>query len=835
MVNIEGSSIQGHTTFVLYINVITCAFLGSIFYVIRQRRRPLSVSEQSLLREFPSVRSLSDFTPLDPYVPSPPPSNWNGLSNFLTRDFSLLSKDARVYLLFQRLCIMLILFHGSLCYLLLLPCYFWISKTSSVTDVLSDIAFLDSSILHFILILIVFAFSLYVMYIFICISVAGRLIDYESQTSTWTERPHKQQLSCSCFSEQVFEYSPSKRSERQCPKMLLLSNVSRNIADRSEFFELLDILYPSEVAHVEILYRRRACRSKLIRMLHRAQRREYFYVQLFNCCDSDSSLNGALEALESLGWKKSLLKYSFGRLLLKWSLTSCQREVRKIEEQLEVPQSHFASDSSGCAFVLFHSQRTAFLCLQDFPIRKLKVSRFSMQSFVRRPQSDKEALLVSFALSRLGENVQADIAPNPRDIIWNNVGIPASERFWRKVILNSVTGFFLLLFTSPVTILSTLRILVFYAAERTPFLGVQGLDVFSSSTVAELAEKISHSSIIGPFVIDYAPVFLLSCINALMPTLFRRESALEGYLSRSEEEQSIFRKLFLYYLFNTVLLPLLALNTAAEILEQLLSKSSASWNPKDLIASISERVFSGSNSYFYLNFIIQLTFTSNSLSLSRLFPTLFSFFRSFLSFNPLELTECKCNELFDFPLHYATNLKILAIYLCLGLVVPILWPVTLLFFIAKHLTDAYNLNFVHPRSAIDGRLPRSVVRRLLLCTILSHVLLCGRFLLIGSIGAATVVVFIALSCILVCTRFAKRLGPPLLKHILSSYSHEVNSQNLTLSTLWSLFLHPFKVVVVSLRDSSDDFRLQSEDCSDFEERAKVHTFRNIYCSYDTFS
>jgi hypothetical protein len=150
-----------------------------------------------------------------------------------------------------------------------------------------------------------------------------------------------------------------------------------------------------------------------------------------------------------------------------------------------------------------------------------------------------------------------------------------------------------------------------------------------------------------------------------------------------------------------VLLPLLALNTAAEILEQLFSRSESSWNPKDLIASISERVFSGSNSYFYLNFIIQLTFTSNSLSLSRLFPTIFSFFRSIFSLNPLEIAECRCNELFDFPLHYATTLKILAIYLCLGLVVPILWPVTLLFFIAKHLTDAYNLNYV-------GWLPWSV-------------------------------------------------------------------------------------------------------------------------------
>ncbi|GJD06063.1 CSC1-like protein 2 [Galdieria sulphuraria] len=787
MVNIEGSSVQGHTTFVLYVNIVTCAFLGSIFYFIRQRKKPLTASEQSLLREFPSVRSLSDFTPLDSYVPSPPPASWNGLWNFLTSDFSLLSKDARVYLLFQRLCIILILFHGSLCYLLLLPCYFWISRTSSVTAVLSEIAFLDNSMLNLLLILIVLAFSVYVMYIFICISVAGRVIDYESQTFTWTEAPHRQQLVCSYLSEQMFGFSPSKRSEQQCPRMLLLSNVSRNITDRSEIFELLDTLYPSEIAHVEILYRRRACRSKLIRMLHRAQRREYFYIQLFNCCSDDSLLNGTREILDSLGWKKNLLNYSFGKLLLRWSLISCQREVRKIEQQLEVPHSHFASDSSGCAFVLFHSQRTAFLCLQDFPIRKLKVSRSSMQSFVRRPQSDKEALLVSLALSRLGENVQADIAPNPRDIIWNNVGIPASERFWREVILNSVTGFFLLLFTSPFTILSTLRIIVFYAAERTPFLGIEGLDVFTSNTVSELAEKISRSSIIGPFVIDYAPVFLLSCINALMPTFFRRESALEGYLSRSEEEQSIFRKLFLYYLFNTVLLPLLALNTAAEILEQLLSRSESSWNPKDFIASISERVFTGSNSYFYLNFIIQLTFTSNSLSLSRLFPTLFSFFRNVFSFNPLELTECKCNELFDFPLHYATTLKILAIYLCLGLVVPILWPVTLLFFIAKHLTDAYNLNFVHPRSAIDGRLPRSVVRRLLFCTILSHLLLCGRFLLTGSITAATVLIVISFTCILVCTKFATKLGPPLLKRILYSYSGEVNTQSSTITRFFGGF------------------------------------------------
>jgi len=777
------------------------------------------------------VRSLSDFTPLDPYVPSPPPATWSGFFNFLKSDFSVLSKDARVYLLFQRLCIILLLFHGSLCYLLLLPCYFWVSRNTSLTDSLAEIAFLDSSFLAFILILIVLAFSMYIVYIFICISVAGRVIDYESQTSSWMDAPYRQQ---SLYSEQIFGFSPSKRSEQQCPRMLLLSNVSRNIVDRSEIFELLDTLYPSEVAHVEILYRKRACRSKLVRMLHRAQRREYYYLQLFNCFSSDSSFNDS-QVLESLGWKKSLLKYPIGKLLLKWSIRKCEKEVRNIEKQLEVPHSHFASDSSGCVFVLFHSQRTAFLCLQDFPLRNLKVYRSSMQSFVRRPQSDKEAILVSLALFRLGENVEAEIAPNPRDIIWDNVGIPASERFWRKVILNSVAGFFLLLFTSPVTILSTLRILVFYAAERAPFLGTQSLDVSTPDIVSELIEKFSHSSFIGPFVIDYAPVFLLSSINALMPTLFRRESALEGYLSRSEEEQSIFRKLFLYYLFNTVLLPLLALNTAAEILEQLFSRSESSWNPKDLIASISERVFSGSNSYFYLNFIIQLTFTSNSLSLSRLFPTIFSFFRSIFSLNPLEIAECRCNELFDFPLHYATTLKILAIYLCLGLVVPILWPVTLLFFIAKHLTDAYNLNYVHPRSAIDGRLPRSVVRRLLLCTILSHFLLCGRFLLAGSVTLALVVAVIAFGSVLVCMKFATRWGPSLVKYILSAYSGEINTQYLTPNSLCSLYLHPFKVVVVALRDSTERLTLISEDNS-VDEELEGNSCGKIYSSsYDTFS
>lgn len=485
-------------------------------------------------------------------MPCPPPASWNGFLNFLKSDFSVLSKDARVYLLFQRLCIILVLVHGSLCYLLLLPCYFWVTKSSSVADVFSEISFLDSAAVSFFLILIVLACSTYTVYIFICISVVGRLIDYESQTSTWVDGPSKLQLLFSYCSEQVFGFSPSKRLENQCPKMLLLSNVSRNIVDRSEIFELLDILYPSEVAHVEILYRRRACRSKLIRMLHRAQRREYFYMQLLSCCSNDSSLNAARDSLRFLGWKRHLLKYSIGKLLLRYSVNNCQRQVRKIEQQLEVPHSHFASDSSGCVFVLFNSQRTAFLCLQDFSPRKLKISRSYMQSFVRRPQTDKEALLVSLALSRLGENVQADIAPNPRDIIWNNVGIPASERFWRKVILNSVTVFFLLLFTSPVTILSTVRILVFYAAEKTPFLGVHGLNILTSNTVSQLVEKFSESSIVGPFLIDYAPVFLLSCINALMPTLFRRESTLEGCLSRSEEEQSIFRKLFLYYLFNTV-------------------------------------------------------------------------------------------------------------------------------------------------------------------------------------------------------------------------------------------------------------------------------------------
>lgn len=56
----------------------------------------------------------------------------------------------------------------------------------------------------------------------------------------------------------------------------------------------------------------------------------------------------------------------------------------------------------------------------------------------------------------------------------------------------------------------------------------------------------------------------------------------------------------------------------------------------------------------------------------------------------------------------------------------------------------------------------------------------------------------------------------------------------TMKTLWSHFLHPLKVVVVSLRDSSGDFSLPSEESGVRGKYDQVDACQKFHTSYDTF-
>lgn len=412
------------------------------------------------------------------------------------------------------------------------------------------------------------------------------------------------------------------------------------------------------------------------------------------------------------------------------------------------------------------------------------------------------------AIARLC-TMKAERAPKSGDIIWRNVGISFFERTCRELIVQILAFALLILFTSPVAILTALR-LVFAEVALISDLGrppngttlvnnitaglvgrsrlVSSLDIvhgvkleyltpapnstvqsnavddISKSLMDVLPSFLKSSSLLRSVLLSYIPVLLLALVFSLVPTVLRAISNLEGYSTQSAKEMSVFRKTAFYYVMNAVVLPSLALNTASEFLAMLYKQSDGGANVYNALP-ILQRVFSGDIAFFLCNYLVQLSLTGSVFWLMRL-PASFSMMvRRRVALTPLEVAEAKCTGIFDFPRHYAYSVTVLSMCLLFGFMAPLIWWFALMYYICKHAVDTYLIRYVHPRSHIDGRLPRLGANFVLIWTCLSQIFFAMVFYLQGWVSFGIFTAVLCALTLIACLSAGPHVGYRLLSLI----------------------------------------------------------------------
>jgi hypothetical protein len=212
---------------------------------------------------------------------------------------------------------------------------------------------------------------------------------------------------------------------------------------------------------------------------------------------------------------------------------------------------------------------------------------------------------------------------------------------------------------------------------------------------------------------------------------------------------------------NSVVLPSLALNTASEFLEMIYKQSNGGANVYNALPILTT-LFSGDIAYFLCNYLVQLAMTGSVFWLCRL-PNSFSMMvRRRLAVTPLEMAEAKCTSIFDFPRHYAYGVTVMSMCLLFGFMAPLIWGFGFLYFLCKHAVDTYLLRYVHPRSHIDGRLPRLGVHFVLVWTCMCQLSLAVVFYLQGWHRVSLVTVVMCAMTIAACISVGPRYGSRLL-------------------------------------------------------------------------
>jgi Calcium-dependent channel, 7TM region, putative phosphate len=265
-------------------------------------------------------------------------------------------------------------------------------------------------------------------------------------------------------------------------------------------------------------------------------------------------------------------------------------------------------------------------------------------------------------------------------------------------------------------------------------------------------------------LLAYIPVLMLAVVFAIVPSLLRAISDLEGYHTRSAKEMSVFRKTAFYYVMNAVVLPSLALNTASEFLEIVYKQSDGGAHVYNALP-ILQSLFSGDIAFFLCNYLVQLALSGSVFWLMRL-PASFSMMvRQRMALTPLEVAESKCTSIFDFPRHYAYSVTVMSMCLLFGFMAPLVWGFALMYYVCKHAVDTYLIRYVHPKSHIDNRLPRIGLHFVLVWTCVSQLSLAIIYYLQGWVRAAVVTVVLCFLTLVACVTVGARVGNRLLRII----------------------------------------------------------------------
>lgn len=900
---------------VVLVNIIV-AWLGILVYryIILPEAGPLSPQEIRLLRKYPSVRAAQSYTPTDAFVRAAPPMRWTVWPDFFKASEASLSRDAQVYLLFQRACILTTALCSFTATLFLLPTYWFggaVFDTDSHTAPNSLLSLLKSDRGIFERFtshnlppnspLLLLQFPVFFVASF-CIAIMYTVV----KAAAGEQRTIEEWLHPSSTPT-----SPLNTSSPRNSWTLFARGLPENIQVAEDLASMLDVLYPGQIVKVELVCKGKMSEARLLRALSFARNRlDYLYET-----SDDPNI--------------SLLPAKQGPFAFIFTLHAKPRTrevmIQELEEEIRLLQKDFESRKAepvrgfmGCAFITFRTSSATTSALRDFPInfadRSEDISDNGITgegethrrpSFLNRLRRKSEMFLPSlhclrwglvnllpynireriFSISHSGlsyvaveealnnrignvperspvsvevatvqlRNMKAVRAPKSGDIIWENIGISFFERTVREMVVQVIVFTILILFTSPVAMLTATRLVFaemtllsdpqmifstlkhgnsslseaalssapnetngFDALNSLSSNGGSAMDSISNDLIKLLPSFVTTDPVLRSAVLGYLPVLILAIVFAIVPSLLRLTCAWEGYPTHSAQEMSVFRKTSFYYVMNAVVLPSVALNTASEFMEMVYNQSGGGANVYNALP-ILKRLFSGDIAFFICNYLVQLALTGSVFWLLRV-PSSFSMMvRRRLAVTPLEKAEAKCTDIFDYPRHYAYNVTVMSMCLLFGFMAPLVWYFALLYFLCKHCVDVYTIRYVHPRSHIDGRLPRLSSNFVLIWMTVSQLSLALIFYMQDFVKAGIATALLCFLTLATCLCASPSVGNRIVKAVTSWRDHVIERIIQSLSTDYDWMTSPSPRLSstnsssLSIPDSREEETLLSKD------------------------
>ncbi|KAI6038575.1 hypothetical protein EDC04DRAFT_2694215 [Pisolithus marmoratus] len=261
-------------------------------------------------------------------------------------------------------------------------------------------------------------------------------------------------------------------------------------------------------------------------------------------------------------------------------------------------------------------------------------------------------------------------APEPRDIVWDNIGHSRGSLFARELLVLGAVGLLFFFWIIPITALASL--LSYKEIKKVmPWLG----------------QLIDSNDKIRAIVQNSLPSVAVITLNALLPFILEGLTYAQGYKARSMIEYSLLRKYFLFLLVNVVFIFLLA-STYLQLVRDL--ANSPAKIPEKLAEALqkgqAKQVVSSTADFCLGIMPLQL------LNLGVIIPRMV--LQIFATRTPRDFAELNAPPMINYGVVYPQAILIFVITILYSVVQPLIVVFGAIYFGVGYLVYKYKLLFV---------------------------------------------------------------------------------------------------------------------------------------------
>mmetsp|Transcript_26412 Transcript_26412/g.29409 ORF Transcript_26412/g.29409 Transcript_26412/m.29409 type:complete len:1139 (-) Transcript_26412:815-4231(-) len=268
--------------------------------------------------------------------------------------------------------------------------------------------------------------------------------------------------------------------------------------------------------------------------------------------------------------------------------------------------------------------------------------------------------------STVNEQWLVEHAPEPRDIIWDNLTGTTISRFFRGLIVFIISFLIVFFYSVPI-------IFVQGFANLETLAMVPGLDFLDTDLDPAVRGLIQ----------GYAPVIVLIVFMIILVPLLRFLSGLQLPAAQSEQDRSTSVKYFCFLVFNVLLISTIA-GSVFKALDSIID------SPQSIVSLLASSL--PQQASFFVNYIMTVGLAGSMMSLWRPVPLIIGLiFDRFLAKSKRAKRAVWMSGAFSYATNYAGILLVLMIVQIYSTLAPLILPFAIIYFGLAILSYKYNI------------------------------------------------------------------------------------------------------------------------------------------------